>query len=184
MHPFTRWDVPKSLFTSLSCLSKSCLHWTWWWRKLCTAIEFSDAPHWTMDWTGGDLHPLTAPPSSPPPHPTPPWFERLGLLERLHGTHVVTVGLDFTPIKHGHKTKPDFHAGALENYRPPPSVQTQKHVRPPGGLPRLKSLLQSAFISTHSWSNYWRVHVGWRPFKVGCPRWKHDCSIRTPFYGV
>lgn len=49
--------MPKSLFTSWSCLCKSCLHWTWWWRKLCTATEFSRPPLFnththTEQWTG------------------------------------------------------------------------------------------------------------------------------------
>lgn len=56
--------MPKSLFTSWTFICKSCLHRTWWWRKLCTATEFLEAPHWPTDWTSGDLHPLHAPPCS------------------------------------------------------------------------------------------------------------------------
>ena len=140
----------------------------------CSTLNNGTNPRWPASTTCTAKFPPTT------THPRPrPRFERLGLLEQLHGTHVVTVGLDFTPIKHEHKPNPIFTRGSRELSAP--SVQTQKHVRPPGGLSRLKSLLQSVFISTHSWSNYWRVHVGWRPFKVGGPRWKHDCSIGTPF---
>lgn len=46
------------------------------------------AEQWTEQLASGDLHPLHV--------WVPPRFERLGLLEWLYGTHVVTVGLDYS----------------------------------------------------------------------------------------
>lgn len=76
------------------------------------------------------------------------------------------------------------HAGLLRTVGPPcPNAETRLTSGSWGWGLFLSALLQSAFISTHNWSNNQRVHVGWRPFKV-CSSVAHvwNMTVRSKRY--